>query len=159
MRQIKELATRLNLKEPVVNKAQEIYKTIEDKGIKGVSMLAKVATVIFVASRIEKQPKTIKDILAQDQIQHKELSSCYKKVKNLIPELKNLVQLDAKQIAESAVNRMGLPMDVLNAASFATQQITNLQIATGRQPQTIAGVAIYMISSLSTDKRSMCEIA
>ena len=54
MRQIKELATRLNLKEPVVNKAQEIYKTIEDKGIKGVSMLAKVATVIFVASRIEK---------------------------------------------------------------------------------------------------------
>ena len=142
-----------------MNKAQEIYKTIEDKGIKGVSMLAKVATVIFVASRIEKQPKTIKDILAQDQIQHKELSSCYKKVKNLIPELKNLVQLDAKQIAESAVNRMGLPMDVLNAASFATQQITNLQIATGRQPQTIAGVAIYMISSLSTDKRSMCEIA
>lgn len=69
------------------------------------------------------------------------------------------MQLDAKQIAESAVNRMGLPMDVLNAASFATQQITNLQIATGRQPQTIAGVAIYMISSLSTDKRSMCEIA
>lgn len=51
-----------------MNKAQEIYKTIEDKGIKGVSMLAKVATVIFVASRIEKQPKTIKDILAQDQI-------------------------------------------------------------------------------------------
>lgn len=97
-------------------------------------MLAKVATVIFVASRIEKQPKTIKDILAQDQIQHKELSSCYKKVKNLIPELKNQVQLDAKQIAESAVNRMGLPMDVLNAASHATQQITTLQIATGRQP-------------------------
>jgi transcription initiation factor TFIIIB Brf1 subunit/transcription initiation factor TFIIB len=86
---IKEMATRLNLKEPVVNKAQEIYKQIEDKGIKGVSINSKVATVIFIASRIEKQPKTIKDILAQDQIQHKELSSCYKKVKELIPELKN----------------------------------------------------------------------
>jgi transcription initiation factor TFIIIB Brf1 subunit/transcription initiation factor TFIIB len=89
MRQIKDMASRLNLKDPTVNRAQEIYKQIEDRGIKGVSMLAKVATVIFIASRIEKQPKSIKDILKQDQVSHKELSSCYKKVKELIPELKN----------------------------------------------------------------------
>ena len=54
MRAIKEMATRLNLKEPAVNKAYEIYKQIEDKGIKGVSITAKVATVVFIASRIEK---------------------------------------------------------------------------------------------------------
>ena len=57
------MANRLNLKEPAFNKACEIYKQIEDKGIKGVSVNAKVATVIFVASRIEKQPKGIKEIL------------------------------------------------------------------------------------------------
>ena len=54
MRAIKDMATRLNLKEPAVNKAYEIYKQIEDKGIKGVSVTAKVATVVFIASRIEK---------------------------------------------------------------------------------------------------------
>jgi len=66
MRQIKDMAQKLNLKEPVVNKAQDLFKQIEDKGIKGVNLLAKVATVIFVASRLENQPKTIKDILKQD---------------------------------------------------------------------------------------------
>jgi len=91
MRQIKDMAQRLNLKEPVVNKAQDLYKQIEDKGIKGVNLIAKVATVIFVASRLENQPKTIKDILKQDQVSHKELSNCYKKVKELIPEIKNKV--------------------------------------------------------------------
>jgi transcription initiation factor TFIIIB Brf1 subunit/transcription initiation factor TFIIB len=50
-------------------------------------------------------------------------------------------------------------MDVLNAASFVTKQITDLQIATGKQPQTIAGTAIYMVSQLSTDKRGMLEIS
>ena len=91
MRAIKDMATRLNLKEPAINKAYEIYKQIEDKGIKGVSILAKVATVVFIASRIEKQPKGIKEILQVDQVSHKELSSCYKKVKELIPELKSQV--------------------------------------------------------------------
>jgi len=54
MRAIRDLATRLNLKEPVLNKAFEIYKMIEDRGIRGVSITAKVATVIFMAARIEK---------------------------------------------------------------------------------------------------------
>ncbi len=153
------MAQRLNLKEPVVNKAQDLFKQIEDKGIKGVNLLAKVATVIFIASRLENQPKTIKDILKQDQVSHKELSNCYKKVKELIPELKNKVQLDAKHIADSAGNRMQLPMDVIHAARYVTEQITKLQIGTGRQPQTIAGVALFMITQLSTDKKPCSEIA
>ncbi len=134
MKAIKDMAQRLNLKEPALNKAYEIYKQIEDKGIKGVGLPAKVATVIFIASRLEKQPKGIKEILQVDEVQHKELSSCYKKVKELIPELKNQVVLDARQIANTAANKLNLPMDVNNAARSVTEAITNLQIATGRQP-------------------------
>lgn len=153
------MAQRLNLKDPAINKACDIYKQIEDKGIRGVSITAKVATVVFVASRIEKQPKSIKEILNVDQVSHKELSSCYKKVKELIPELKQQVQLDARQIADAAANRLSLPMDVINAARFVTDTITKLQIATGRQPQTIAGVALFMVTQLSTEKKFCSEIA
>jgi transcription initiation factor TFIIIB Brf1 subunit/transcription initiation factor TFIIB len=81
-----------------------------------------------------------------DQVSHKELSSCYKKVKELLPELKSQVQLDARQIANTAANRLNLPMDVNNAARSVTDAITKLQIATGRQPQTIAGVALFMVT-------------
>jgi len=68
MKAIKDMAQRLNLKEPALNKAYEIYKQIEDKGIKGVGLRAKVATVIFIASRLEKQPKGIKEILLVDDV-------------------------------------------------------------------------------------------
>jgi transcription initiation factor TFIIIB Brf1 subunit/transcription initiation factor TFIIB len=40
-----------------------------------------------------------------------------------------------------------------------TEQITKLQLATGRQPQTIAAVSLFMVSQLSTDKKSCGEIA
>lgn len=63
MRAIRDMSNRLNLKEAAYNRACEIYKEIEDKGIKGVSINVKVATVVFIASRIEKQAKHIKEIL------------------------------------------------------------------------------------------------
>jgi transcription initiation factor TFIIIB Brf1 subunit/transcription initiation factor TFIIB len=63
MRLIRDMASKLNLKEPAYNKACEIYKEIEDLGIKGVSINAKVATVVFIASRIERQPRGVKEIL------------------------------------------------------------------------------------------------
>lgn len=106
LRAIKEMAGRLNLKEPTQNRACEIYNKIEVKGIRGASLMAKVATVIFIASRIEKQPKGIKEILAIDQVSQKELSSCYKKIKELIPELKSQVHLDASQITDQVANRL-----------------------------------------------------
>ena len=81
-----------------------------------------------------------------DQVSHKELSSCYKKVKELIPELKSQVQLDAKQIANQAANRLNLPIDCIEAAKSLVGNITRLQIAQGRQPQTIAGVGLFMIT-------------
>ena len=50
-------------------------------------------------------------------------------------------------------------MDVNSAAKHVAKEITRLQIATGRQPQTIAGVALFMVSQLSTEKKSCLEIA
>lgn len=44
---------KLNLKEPTQKKACEIYNTIEKRGIKGASISTKVATVVYIASRIE----------------------------------------------------------------------------------------------------------
>jgi len=50
---IKELASCLNLKSATVDKSFELYKQTADEGIlKGRSMDARVATIIFMASRI-----------------------------------------------------------------------------------------------------------
>ena len=46
-------------------------------------------------------PKSIKEILQVDKLlTQRELNSCYKKIKELIPELKNKVNLDIKQLTD-----------------------------------------------------------
>lgn len=65
IQRVKELSHSLNLKADVIQKANEMIKQITDKEtLKGRSIDARVATVIFMASRIENQPKPIKSILA-----------------------------------------------------------------------------------------------
>ena len=83
---IKELAHCLNLKSQTLNKAFDMYKIISDsQGLKGRSIDARVATIIFMASRYEDQPKPIKTILAFTECSSKELSKCYKAIKEQFP--------------------------------------------------------------------------
>jgi transcription initiation factor TFIIB len=82
MKRIRELSHSLNLKANVIRKANEMFKQITDSGVlKGRSIDARVATLIFMASRYEDQPKAIKSILAFTECSNKELSKCYKAVK------------------------------------------------------------------------------
>ena len=158
LRAIKDFSQNLNLKEMTIHRANELYKKIEDDGVlKGKSVDAKVAAVIFVASRLENQARNIKQILQVTQAKQKELNTCYKKIKEIIPDLK--VSLDAAQLADQCCNKLGLPMDVNNASKWIAKKITELEIAQGRQPQTIAGVAVFIASSLSVDKRPVSCIA
>lgn len=89
LRAIKDYSLHLNLKEGTIVRASKLYKQIEDNGmLKGKSVTAKVAAVIFVASRLQNQPRDIKQILAVTQAKQKELNTCYKKIKELIPDQK-----------------------------------------------------------------------
>jgi len=86
---IRDVQIPLNLKDPTVQKAQELFSLLEDKEcLKGKSCNAKVAAVIFVASRQTNVPKNIKNILNATAANKKDLNSCYKKIKEVIPEAK-----------------------------------------------------------------------
>jgi transcription initiation factor TFIIIB Brf1 subunit/transcription initiation factor TFIIB len=130
---IKDNAHLLNLKEATITKASEIYKEIEDKGIlKGKSVKGKVAGAIFFASRLVNQPKQIKQILSALEVNVKELNSCFKRIKELFPDER--ISITPTDIARQSCNRLGLAQDVNTAAVNVANNITNLEIATGRQP-------------------------
>lgn len=74
------------MKQFVIDKALDLFKYFSDQGsLKGRGVDAKVATVIFIASRLVDRPKPIETILAQTDCTAKELSKCYKKVKVCFP--------------------------------------------------------------------------
>ncbi|CDW73110.1 transcription initiation factor iib [Stylonychia lemnae] len=158
LRAIKDYAQMLNMKEGTINMACDIYKEIEDKEIlRGKSVNGKVAGAIYYASRKNNQPRSLKKILATMQVNFKELNSCTKKIRELFPDERVIVK--PWQLADQACNKLELGIDVNNAAKHTAEQIYKLEIATGRQPQTIAGVAVFIVSQLSTQKKSLSEIA
>lgn len=83
---IKEIASYLSLKQPTVDKAFELYKKITDSGqLKGKGQDARVATIIFIASRMTDSHKPIDKILAFTDCSKRDIAKCYKQVKFLFP--------------------------------------------------------------------------
>ena len=141
---IKEISSCLGLKSATVDKAFELYKQIADNGkLRGRSIDARVATCIFMASRLVDQPKPIKKILVYTDCTEKDLSRCYKKVKDLFPMYQT--RLFASKVAEQACNRFELPIDIVQACKTTSDNLSSLQVTEGKKPQTIAGAAIYMV--------------
>lgn len=50
-------------------------------------------------------------------------------------------------------------MDVIRAAKETAKNIDSLQILSGRKQQTVAGVSIFIVTQLSTEKKTLTEIA
>lgn len=102
---IKEIASCLSLKQPTIEKSYELYKKIQDLGtLRGRSQDARVATVIFIASRLTDSHKPIDKILAFSECSKKDIGKCYNKVKFLFPQYQT--RLYASKVAEHACNTL-----------------------------------------------------
>jgi transcription initiation factor TFIIIB Brf1 subunit/transcription initiation factor TFIIB len=108
---IKEVAQCINIKDSTIDKSFQLYKQICDSGLlKGMSIDARVATCVFMATRLMDQHKPIKKILQYTECSEKELSKCYKKVKCMFPQ--HQTRLHASKIAEQVCQALKLPIDI-----------------------------------------------
>lgn len=77
----------------MLHEANKLLKDIEDhKALKGHSLETKVACVIVFASRTCEKEKKIEDILKYVRTKKREISHCYKKLKNTFPYL-NVIRI------------------------------------------------------------------
>lgn len=154
---IKEIASCLSLKSATIDKAYELYKKIMDMGsLKGRSEDARVATVIFIATRMTDCHKPIEKILAFSECTKKEISKCYNKVKFLFPQYQT--RLFASKVAEHACNTLELPTDLVNASKITSDNLSSLQVIEGKKPQTVAGAAIHLVLQHSRELKNGRQI-
>ena len=76
-------------------------------------MDARVATIIFMASRIVDQHKPIKKILSFTECTEKELSKCYKKVKTLFPQYQTRLMASTVVANVCGADPFNLPADII----------------------------------------------
>ena len=124
--------------------------------LRGRSLDARVATVIFIASRLTDSHKPVDKILAFSECSKRDIGKCYNKVKFLFPQYQT--RLYASKVAEQACNTLELPPDIVNASKITSDNLSSLQIAEGKKPQTLAGAAIWMVFQASKTLKTNKEI-
>jgi len=160
---ISQMAGRLSLPRAVVTRAQERYKRIVDsKELKHRKGEALQAVCLYIAWKHAGVPRTIKELCSATGVRKRDVSRLYSKIKKLKltkkdggPSTKKDKKNKTEILPQSAVfmdrfcSSLQVPRTAANAATEIVKRVARRGLLEGKQPQTIAGAAIYMICQLA----------
>ncbi|PIA48365.1 hypothetical protein AQUCO_01400758v1 [Aquilegia coerulea] len=157
------MAERLNLVATIKDRANEIYKKVEDqKSIRGRNQDAILAACLYIACRQEDKPRTVKEICSvANGATKKEIGRAKEYiVKQLELEMGKSVEMGAIHAGDFLrrfCSHLGMTNQTVKAAQEAVQKSEELDIR--RSPISIAAAVIYMITQLSDDKKLLRDIS
>lgn len=162
-RTIATMADRLGLVSTIKDRANEIYKKVEDlKSIRGRNQDAILAACLYIACRQEDKPRTVKEICSvANGASKKEIGRAKEFiVKQLEEEMGKSMEMGtihAGDFLRRFCSHLGMGNQSVKAATEAVKKSEELDIR--RSPISIAAAAIYMISQLSDDKKPLKDIS
>ncbi|GBG85311.1 hypothetical protein CBR_g39879 [Chara braunii] len=163
-RSIAGMAERLGLVSTIKDRANEIYKKVEDlKSIRGRSQDAILAACLYIACRQEDRPRTFKEICAVARdASKKEIGRCYKFIVRQLEEeigvRMGMGTIHPESYLRRFCSHLGMPHEAVRATSEVVKRITE-QLDIRKSPISVAAAAIYMISQLTEEKKSLKDIS
>uniref|UniRef100_A0A1D1XFQ6 Transcription initiation factor IIB n=1 Tax=Anthurium amnicola TaxID=1678845 RepID=A0A1D1XFQ6_9ARAE len=162
-RTIATMADRLGLVATIKDRANEIYKKVEDlKSIRGRNQDAILAACLYIACRQEDRPRTVKEICSvANGATKKEIGRAKEYiVKQLEVEMGQSMEMGtihAGDFLRRFCSHLGMTNQAVKAAQEAVQKSEELDIR--RSPISVAAAVIYMITQLSDDKKLLRDIS
>ncbi|KAH8487059.1 hypothetical protein H0E87_025875 [Populus deltoides] len=160
---IAAMADRLGLVTTIKDRANEIYKKVEDqKPLKGRNQDAILAACLYIACRQENKARTVKEICSVvNGATKKEIGRAKEFiVKHLEVEMGHSMEMGTIHAADYLrrfCSNLGMTNQAVKAAHEAVQKSEELDIR--RSPISIAAVVIYIIIQLSDDKKPLKDIS
>lgn len=154
---IATMSDRLGLVATIKDRANEIYKKVEDqKPLRGRNQDAILAACLYIACRQEDKPRTVKEICSvANGATKKEIGRAKEYiVKQLEVEMGQSMEMGtihAGDFLRRFCSHLGMSNQAVKAAHEAVQKSEELDIR--RSPISIAAAIIYMITQLSEDKK------
>jgi len=162
---ISQMGGRLTLPRSVVTKAQEFYKRIVDsKELKNRKGEALQAVCLYMAWKLQGVPRTIKELCSATGIRKRDVSRLFSKIKKLKlykktgtgPTGKKIKTTKVETLPQSAVfmdrfcSQLSIPRGPTNHATEIAKRVASMGLLEGKQPQTVAGAAIFMVCQLAS---------
>lgn len=160
---IATMCDRLNLVATIKDRANEIYKKVEDqKPLRGRNQDAILAACLYIACRQEDKPRTVKEICSvANGATKKEIGRAKEYiVKQLEVEMGQSMEMGtihAGDFLRRFCSHLGMTNQAVKAAQEAVQKSEEIDIR--RSPISVAAAVIYMITQLSDDKKLLKDIS
>uniref|UniRef100_A0A5B7B1I6 Putative Cyclin-like family protein n=1 Tax=Davidia involucrata TaxID=16924 RepID=A0A5B7B1I6_DAVIN len=160
---IATMSDRLGLVATIKDRANEIYKKVEDqKPLRGRNQDAILAACLYIACRQEDKPRTVKEICSvANGATKKEIGRAKEFiVKQLEVEMGQSVEMGtihAGDFLRRFCSHLGMTNQAVKAAQEAVQKSEELDIR--RSPISIAAAVIYTITQLSDEKKLLKDIS
>ncbi|KAJ4851365.1 Transcription initiation factor IIB-2 [Turnera subulata] len=160
---ISVLADRLGLVTTIKDRANEIYKKVEDqKPLKGRNQEAILAACLYIACRQENKPRTVKEICSVVHGATKKEFGRAKEfiIKHLEIEMGHSVDMGTIHAADYLrrfCSNLGMTNQAVKAAHEAVEKSEELDIR--RSPISVAAAVIYIITQLSDDKKPLKDVS
>ncbi|XP_062172181.1 transcription initiation factor IIB isoform X2 [Alnus glutinosa] len=160
---IATMSDRLGLVATIKDRANEIYKKVEDqKPLRGRNQDAILAACLYIACRQEDKARTVKEICSvANGATKKEIGRAKEYiVKQLEVEMGQSMEMGtihAGDFLRRFCSHLGMNNQAVKAAQEAVQKSEELDIR--RSPISIAAAVIYMITQLSDDKKLLKDVS
>ncbi len=130
----------------IINRAQHIFKSVEGKKLlKGKNLEGAASACIYIACKLENASRTFKEISVITGIQKKEIGRCYKLIAQEV-DTKGMVP--SADIVARFCSDLNLSLKIQKIATAISQKVQEIGCLTGRSPDSIAAVVIYLVTNI-----------
>lgn len=160
---ISHMVEKLQLVKTIEDYAMEIYKEIKtSKRIQERTNILLAASCLYLSCKREKKSRTLKEITdcANANIQACEISRMCKKIHEKLEELghiRNQGEHNTTMCVRRFCSKLQLPSTEVKAILETTENLKEHDIR--RKPLTILAATIFMVTQISSEKRSLKEIS
>ncbi len=151
--ELDRLKDKLGLTDSVIEKTAYIYRKAQERGlVRGRSISAILAAVIYIACREMGFPRILKDITAISNIKHRYVAQAYRL---LIIELDlKIPLLDPIKCIIRIANNAKISEKTRRQAINIMHDIIKREISAGKDPMGLAAAVVYL-SCLKTDEKKI----
>ncbi|KAL8489508.1 hypothetical protein ACS0TY_025427 [Phlomoides rotata] len=160
---IATMSDRLGLVATIKDRANEIYKKVEDqKSSRGRNQDAILAACLYIACRQEDKPRTVKEICSvANGATKKEIGRAKTYIKKQL-ELENgqsveIGTIHAGNFMRRFCSNLGMANQTVKAAQEAVGKAEQFDIR--RSPISIAAAVIYIVTQLSDSKKALKDVS
>lgn len=161
---INELATFLDLHPRITDKAKENLKKVEEsKKLKGRSLEAVVAAILYISCKQCNAPKDLKEMTKVLNLDKRDVTRCFSSINMIIDTGKgknDYVKQNILGLVRKYCNVLELPPKLIQASNEIAEKICNIGVLDGKSPRTIAGTSIlHAVNIYNFEKKGKKQIS